>query len=392
MTVGDLDTFVSRSRRILERSGSLTPRETELRLVLPFLAELGWDVHGRDVVPDHTVEDDGDSLAVDFALRVNLTPAVFVVTGTADDDLSAADGRRLTGAMGAADVDWGLATNGRSYAFLTRTDGEIHRVECDLGDLPDEAAVLAHYAKEAAVERYEERTQGLRTDVASTLAEDRAALVDAVHEALVTPTAPGAIDDELRVAGERFVDGVLSALAAGDRPTAWFEADTADDSPSSTALPASTDHTGGDAHADADVAAPSDGDGEDATRKSAGDPTEGSDESEDTEYVVRFFNGRSSVGAIGHSTVGGAMAGALEYLIEQHALDSRLDLPWGPGNGRALVNREPVHPNGAEMDDPHQLSNGYFVETAIGAKGSKAAVETLADRSGLTVMFRGDWP
>jgi len=374
MREGDLEAFVTRSSRIVERSPSMDVRATELRIVLPFLDLLGWDVHDREVVPSREVPTDDGTVAVDYALRVDRTPVVFVVTGGADGELSPEDGRRLATAMTAAGVEWGIATNGRTFAFLTREGDEQRRVECPIDELLKERAVVAHYTRDAAVERHDRRAREVRTAVAGELADERAALVEAIQDALLGVGDADAIAGEIQVASERFVDGVVAALEAGERPVDFLEGDVSGDS---AAAP-------GDATDDAS---------EDGTDEDVGEggPDDDGEESPDTEYVVRFFNGRASVGAVGHSTSGGAVAQAVEYMIEQHSLNSRLDLPWGENGGRALLNYDPVHPDGSEMDDPQQLSNGYYVERAVGPEGGQAAVEKLAENSGLRVMFRGDW-
>jgi len=387
MNEGDLASFVTRSRRALDRSPSMATRATELRIVVPFLRTLGWDVHSRAVVPEYEVDLEDGTVTVDHALCIHGTPAVFVMVVAAAEELAPEVGRRLTDAMAAADVEWGIATNGRTYAFLSREGGEPKRVGCDLAQLPENGQLLSYYSREAAVERKDERARTSRTEVADELDANRSALVDEVHRAIVPDeTDAGPVEGELRTASERFVDDVVGALSAGDNP-----AESVDSAPSESAGDAESSGDPG----ERDDAAPSpdssdDGsDEEDATDEDEGGISRGS---ADTEYVVRFFDGRSSVGAIGHSTSDGAMAQAIEYLIEQHKLDSRLDLPWGNGDDRALLNYDPVHPDGTEMADAEQLSNGYYVDRSVDVDVSRAAVETLAEQSGLRVMFRGNWP
>lgn len=391
MNEGDLESFVTRSRRALDRSPSMATRATELRIVVPFLRTLGWDVHSREVVPEYEVEHAEGTVTVDHALCIDGTPAVFVVMAAAAEELAPEVGRRLADAMAGADVEWGIATNGRTYAFLSREGDDQKRVGCDLAELPDQRQLLSYYTREAAVERRDERARAVRTEVADELEADRAALVDEVHRAVVPDGFDaGPVEGELRTASEQFVDGVVGALSAGDNPGAGADSSHREDAGDgdSSGTREGNDATGAaESGEDAD-----DSDGGDADDGSDGDDVDVSRGSTDTEYVVRFFNGRSSVGAVGHSTSGGAMAQAIEYLIEQHKLDSRLDLPWGNGEDRALVNYDPVHPDGTEMAGAEQLSNGYYVDTSVSVDISRAAVEKLAEQSGLRVMFRGAWP
>jgi hypothetical protein len=111
----------------------------------------------------------------------------------------------------------------------------------------------------------------------------------------------------------------------------------------------------------------------------------------DEEYVVRFFNERTGVGAIGNPTPQGALAGTIEYLCQQRALDNYLSLPWGVKDGQALLTREPEHPDGTPMEPAHELDNGYYLWTAIGTDACRSTVKDLAENLGLRVMFQGDW-
>ncbi len=115
------------------------------------------------------------------------------------------------------------------------------------------------------------------------------------------------------------------------------------------------------------------------------------------EYVVRFFDEHSSVGAVGTATPGGAVAQAVSFLAERRALGNRLDFPWTPEDAAhldpdtAVVNREPVHPDGRSMADPHRVESGYYVETDLSSAAAHEVIEQLGTRTGLRVMFQGAW-
>lgn len=432
MKEGDLDEFVSRAQSALERSPSMDASATKLRVVLPFLKTLGWDVHGPDVVPEYSVDAPDGAVTVDFALRLDGTPVAFVVADGAGSDLTPEEGKRLAAAMRAGGVEWGMATNGHAYAFLTLDGGEARRSGCDLAALPENRAVVREFTRAAAVERREERARERRRSAVEDLAEDRPTLVDAVRTALLDASDdPGPVEPELATASEAFVDGVIAALDAGDHPATFAEGDLPGTDGDPAATDAAADPAGeGPATGSNDAATEPEGErpptgsdegttredeanSEDETTVTSDEETAGGSDAEasaggrrespgivnrsnegrsDSEFVVRFFNGRSSVGAVGHSTHAGAMAQAIEYMVEQRALDNRLDLPWGGADGRAIVNYEPVHPDGSEMDASTQLSNGYHVDTTVDVSVSRAVVEELAENSGLRVMFRGDWP
>jgi len=111
---------------------------------------------------------------------------------------------------------------------------------------------------------------------------------------------------------------------------------------------------------------------------------------EDGEYVVRFFNDRSSIGAIGHSTSAGALVEAADYLLERGL--AGVEVPWSPDEGeRTVLNVDPTRADGSPMDDPERLANGLVLETAGNVDERAARVEALAARAGLRAMLTGDW-
>lgn len=461
----ELAAFVRRTRRTLD-GGDLSAANTDLRVVLPLLKTLGWDVHGPEVVADHPVSLDApvevadgtadsvgagvttadtgstpppdaattETVVVDFALTLDGRPTTFVVTDGTDTPLSSAHGRRLGAAMDAAGVERGLVTNGRSFVFVDAADGTLREESCALAELPDRASLLALYTKRAARERARRRRAADRAAAADGLRERRATTVEAVATALAGDRS-GPVADELATAAEGLVDGVVTALAAGDHPaTAVTAADAvSEDAEPPVDEPAPTDadpapDPAGDGTDDSAVDAPDadtngitaagDGGGtaEDTADTGAGTATEGTDAAEEQpagtdprdeaapmarnrggdEYVARFFDDRSSVGAVGNATSGGCVAQAVQYLAQRHALDNRLDLPWAPEDagldpGRAVVNREPTHGDGHPMQSPVQVGDGHHVETALDPATARAVVESLADRTGLRVMFQGEW-
>lgn len=476
MSDGDpeLVEFVRQAERTLD-GGDLSAGNTDLRIVLPLLKTLGWNVHGPEVVADHPVTLDGDpgpragdgrenpedgtandedgetgpgtapgdgpgpdEVVIDYALTLDGRPAVLVVTDATDTPLSSEHGRRLGAAMEAAGVERGVATNGRSFVFVDAEDGTLREESCGLADLPERASLLALYTKRAARERMTRRREADRQAAAERLRERRESTVAAVEDALVGDV-DGPIADELATAAEGLVDDAIDALDAGEHPTTATGAETADTAGDPAADDTAPDHetphptngegaTATDGPATAEETAATAGEAEARTAAtetasagatgtdgtttgatggegSAGTPeTDPRDEAAPMarntgadEYVVRFFDERSSVGAVGSETSGGCVAQTVGYLIQQHSLDNRLDLPWAPDEGEtipaslAVVNREPVHRDGTEMRDPTRLANGYHVETALEPAPAREVVEALAEQTGLRVMFQGRW-
>ncbi len=425
MTDGDVDVFVRQTRATLDAEGDLSAANTDLRVVLPLLKTLGWDVHGPEVVADYVVSaegetpDEDDDVTVDFALTLDDRPTVLVVTAGTGTDLGQAHGHRLDAAMTAAGVDQGVVTNGRSFVFAAVENDELQQVRCSLAELSERESLLSLYTKRAARQRRRQRRAQDRRRVAERLRDRRDTTVERVTEALTEGVADP-VAEELATAAAAFVDATTEALADGAHPRDDATPDTPPETETSVdedrsveppdAPPGeeSTEATDADAHVstpDAEAAtgtgqAASDGG---ATRVEANseDPRNEAapmarNDGED-EYVARFFDEHSSVGAVGTTSSAGAVAQTVQYLVEQHALDNRLDLPWAPEDTDALppstavVNRTPVHPSGDRMTNPRQIANGYHVETAMDTDTAREVVEALAKLSGLRVMFQGQW-
>jgi hypothetical protein len=361
----DLREYVERSQDALDGASNLSLRNTELRLVHPFLSVLGWDVHRREVEADVRVPADRDP--VDYALRVEGRLAVFVDVAACADSLDEASVDRLDAALSAAGVDWGILTNGRSFVFLARSGGDTGRVRCRLADLPGHENVVTQYSKAAAESRTPDDEE--RTAAAQRLGDRREAVAERLTETLVA-AADGAAEGDLASAVDAFLDDLIDALDAN--------------APSS----GSTERGGSDADGTTDtdrVESPPE-----ATPDGRAATTGG-----DGEYVVRFFDGRTSVGAVGTGSPAGTLSSAVEYLVDQHAVDGGISLPWRPDAGddpgKAVLNHDPVHPDGSPMPAHETLSNGYRLLTTLDAASTEVVIEELASKAGLRVMFQGDW-
>ena len=104
-----------------------------------------------------------------------------------------------------------------------------------------------------------------------------------------------------------------------------------------------------------------------------------------TPPTMRFFNGEEQKVGSWKSV----MIQVAEWLVRQGILDAA-DCPVftvrGESQGYALVNTNPVHPNGANMNGSHQLSNGLYV-----AAGQGLARESV-DRANHLIRTLGQDP
>jgi hypothetical protein len=434
----DVASFVAEAKEVLAATPDMGKRDTELRVVEPFLSTLGWDVRSSSVTAAYSAP---NGTVVDYALRPNGAMGAFVATAPAADALSRARCDELLAAMRVAGVPRGAYTNGRDFVLVALTAGGVERVDLSLVELPERTDAVAALSYDAV----DSVTEGGGDAVADALvaAEDDAveAVLDAVLE-VARDHGSGDVDGvatDVRPLARRFLDAVVDDLAADDADgdvaaspgtaagsPSSDDADTldskdsaprsqsADDAPSESNTGAapreSSDHDAlGESNAneqlDADeserasaVADDAAGDGREGGQDGAGSvrslsAASGSDgASSDGEFVLRFFEDGRSVGAVGSGNVPAAVAQGVQYLLDERGIGPRIRFPYAPGDDddRAFLHREPVHPDGTRMRAAIDL-DGLYVYTGGDVDALQAALEALADRGGLRVMFSGDW-
>jgi len=429
MDTGALRSYVDRSRELVASSPELSERNTQLRLVRPFLTALGWELH--QIAADRQVPVAEGSATVDFALLVDDEPAVFVETCACPTDLQREQAERLGRTLLATGVDRGVLTNGREFVFVAADGGEqaatLDRFECQLGELPERADAVEHYARET-VEQSIRDGRRRRREAADELSEEREAVVADIRERLVA-TAGDDVAERLRSETERFVDDLIASLRGDDadeassssprstssredahgerdadaRLTPNAEAETEPSANPETELDAEAERAlenvagvAGDGRSDSGAIDDS-SDVERSSRRTAAVPSDalGAAVAEDDQYVVRLFGDRTSVWAVGHARAAMTTAQTIEYLLDRGAADGRsasgdeptgsLSPPWGPDGEYAVLREDAVE------NATIELSNGWHLDARVPVRVARAAIERLAERAGLRAMFQDEW-
>ena len=403
MDVEALEAYVSQAQQRIASADSLSERNTQLRLVQPFLTMLGWSLDR--IVAEYTVTGHDP---VDFALLVDDQPEVLVQTRACSTELSGADAQTLAELLLDTGIDWGILTNGQAFVFIDIDEtGAIDRRGVRLDELPDQPEMIERYTAAAASKRAVRRHEQF-THAARRLDTDREALrADLTERVLattgneVTGTVEDAVDD--------FLDGLSDTFRArgGDSEEATDidpdeqesreRSGAADGSatPTATSQTAQHDTERGETRGrrDSDTAAIDEI--EDLETPAIDDlSTPGVDDTGDQkllseiecneQFVVRFFDGRSSVGAVGHRNAAAATQLAVEYLLEHRDLGHSITLPWGPNDSGVVLSHE--------LDGPAvTLDNGWELDITRSVVTAREAVTALAGKSGLRTMFQGDW-
>jgi hypothetical protein len=132
--------YARRSRRVVESDSELDEQNTKVKLVQPLIRLLGWDIYSEAVELEHAVQIGSRRTRVDYALKIDGSPAMFVEAKACRDDLSESDAEQLRSYMRQTiDVEWGLLTNGRTFEVLKEPAGDRTRettvATFDLADL-----------------------------------------------------------------------------------------------------------------------------------------------------------------------------------------------------------------------------------------------------------------
>ncbi|MFC3957415.1 hypothetical protein [Halovivax cerinus] len=370
----ELDVYVGRLAEVLESAPPRTRSETAAWVLRPLLAHLGWTVD--------TFEPAGSIGSVEYDLVAALdttppTPALVAACESADTSLSSDRVRALGQAVSRSGIDRAIYTNGRRFVFVVG-DGDDHLL-LDHEGLLDHERVLGLFSRSAVADHCRDLSaERLRR---RRLTVSRAELVSSIESVLAESlgSTPEIDDDALG----QFLGGIDTTT---DRSAASSEHllstdEASSDSPregSSTAQElVSNESTDGSDSTDV---------GTDAVELPADVEPETDRRGE---FVVRVFNDRGSVGAVGHSTSAGALAEAATYFFERGLRGIRI--PWGPDDGPDVLATEPCDASGERWAAYRQLPNDLYVNTEGSVDDRAERVQALAKRAGLRVMLTGDW-
>lgn len=120
----------------------------------------------------------------------------------------------------------------------------------------------------------------------------------------------------------------------------------------------------------------------------------GGGETEDGKYMIRVTRNGGEVHRVDADVQSDAMASLVNYLIGEEGLMDEIEIPYIPGTGRgsrALLNNEPVHPNGTDMRGQQRISGGYYLLTNLSSEDKKRYVSELPKKVGLECEFTGEW-
>lgn len=357
MSLSDrLSDYADRSTELLADSPQMDEENTKRKLIEPLLGLLGWDVLSSDIELEYSVPMGAGTKKVDYALKLKGTPVVFVEAKGADTTLSEKHENQLRSYMRQVGVDWGILSNGRKFEIFRREQSATRPNEISLAKFSlDEIAEYQHPLRTVSRESIETGEAGdiadeieRMRDAITALRENKEGIAERVT-AVVTDVAGDSISQRAEDEAKRFVDELAASL--GEQ--------THDDS------------GGADPERDGPRFA-----------------------EEQTEYGIAILDSGTTIEEIYGPTQTETMGNAVDYLIREHGLSEKVELPYKPGRGqgyRATLNSAPKHTDGSEMAMYEELSGGIYLFTGINSDTKYRHTQELAQKVNLDVEFTRGW-
>jgi len=352
--------YVEHAQSIIDASPQMDEANTKAAVLRDFLDLLGWDIPANTQL-EYSVKAFGKTYKVDYALVLEGAPVAFIEAKGVDTPLTDKHREQLAAYLKNEDVNWGVLTNGEEYEFYRRrvVDSKVNvnaLADTKLQNLLERITVLRAFTKDAIQtgdsEKIATRINNLK-QARSVLESEKDRLATEVTE-LLTDEISDAIATPAESQAKEMIDRLIQ---------------------------------------DIDTEIVSDGavspdDGEEVPTPEVEDV-----QNVDGEYVIKIMNGDTVIATLSDDNQSDAMAEAANYLIENHDLISILEpLPYVPGRKNALINDQPVHPDGkGEMRTHRGLANGYYLFTSFNKRDKKRHVQRFAEKCGLEVKFEGGW-
>ncbi|MDB9233346.1 type I restriction enzyme HsdR N-terminal domain-containing protein [Halorubrum ezzemoulense] len=350
----ELSEYAERSSGLIEDSPQMDEENTKRKLIEPLIDLLGWDILSSAVELEYSVQMGSTTKRVDYALKMEGTPVVFVEAKGCDTPLEQSHEEQLKSYMRQVGVDWGLLSNGREFKIFRHhvSSNRVNLIslsEFDVEDVPDNEHPLKALSRESIdsgeSRQIAEKIEAVQNAV-KELRENKEDLAEDVT-GVVSEVAGNAVSQQVEDEAKSFVDELIATLE------------------------------------------------EQAHRTEVTRGTSGEDEdTEDGEYVIRLTRNGGEVHRVVADVQSEAMGSLVNYLIGEEGLLDEIEIPYIPGTGqgsRALLNDKPEHPNGSDMRGQQRVSGGYYLLTNLSAEDKKRYVSELPAKVGLECEFSGSW-
>lgn len=351
----DLAVYSERSSSLIEDAPQMDEQNTKRKIIEPLLELLGWDMLSSDVELEYSVQMGTGTKKVDYALKIEDTPVVFVEAKGCDTPIDGHEGQ-LTSYMRQVGVDWGMLVNGKRFKLYRRDHTSKRPNEIRLADFGiDEiienehplTAISHDSIRSGESQRIAETIEAVQRAIDS-LQDNKESLAEEVT-GVVTEVVGESVSQTVESEAKGFVDDLVATLEEQAHRTP---------------------------HASGPV-----------SRKQQGEEIDG-------KYVIRLLRDGSEIHRVTADRQANAMGAVVEYLIEEESLLDSVSLPYIPGTGRgnrALLNDHPTHTDGSEMRQYDQISENYYLFTSLSAADKKRYLPELPAKVGVQCDFEGEW-
>lgn len=349
-----LSEYANRSSGLIEDSPQMDEENTKRKLIEPLIDLLGWDILSSAVELEYSVQMGSTTKRVDYALKMEGTPVVFVEAKGCDTSLEESHEEQLKSYMRQVGVDWGLLSNGREFRIFRHhvSSNRVNLIclsEFGIEEVADNEHPLKALSRDSIASgesrQIAEKIESVQKAVES-LQENKEELAEDVT-GVVSEVTGSAVSQQVEDEAKAFVDDLIGALEEQAHRTG---------------------ETGG--------------------------TSGGGEEVDDGEYMIRLTRNGGEVHRVVADKQSEAMGSLVNYLVGEEGLMDEIDIPYIPGTGqgsRALLNDEPKHPNGSEMRGEQRVSGGYYLLTNLSAEDKKRYVSELPEKVGLECEFSGSW-
>lgn len=347
----NLSDYVDRSSALIEESPQMDEQNTKRKVIEPLIEILGWDILSSDVELEYSVRMGSGTKKVDYALKIEDTPRVFVEAKGCDTTLTESHENQLRSYMRQVGVEWGLLSNGKEFEVFRRDYHSNRPNEISLAKFPLEKAsentypikaLSKEFIKSGKSTRIAEQIEAVQRAV-KNLRNNKESVAEEVTK-VVTEVAGDAVSQSVEDEAKNFVDSLVSTLEEQAHQT--------------------------------------------------GGATAGGGKVDDSGYVIRVLKNGSEIHRVSGTNQSESVKNLVDYLIKEESLLEEIEIPYIPGTGkgtRALINDEPVHSNGTEMKRYTTLSNGFVLMTNLNAEDKIRYVSELPEKVGLGCEFVGEW-
>lgn len=215
----ELKDYADRSSALIEESPQMDEENTKRKIIEPLIELLGWDILSSDVELEYSIQIGSGTKKVDYALKLEDTPVVFVEAKGCDTALGQNHEKQLTSYMRQVGVDWGLLSNGREFEIFRRDEASTRPKEISLAEFSVENIMENEHPVKALVKssissgesrQIAEKIEAVQDSIKS-LRKNKETIAEDVT-GVVTDVAGNSASQQIEDEAKSFVDNLITTL------------------------------------------------------------------------------------------------------------------------------------------------------------------------------------